>query len=147
MIAKKYKVGRYTISFMPKPWYRRVIESIACFLLKLIRNDHERFYTHEFLTAWFVPRKKKIKDRARLDKIIESHGKDMKSHFKRDSWDLDADFIIEDIIIKFLGYDLQGYIKGELARRAKADYAVYEPRPTGKRFTRRYRDSKGKIKI
>lgn len=149
MIAKQHKVGRFTISFKPKSLYQRAVEGLASFLLKLIRPNVERFYTHEFLSAWFVPYKsrKKIKDRAKLDAIIKQQARDSKAHFKRDGWDLDADFILEDIIIKFMGYDLQGYIKGELARLSKADYAVYEPRPTGKRFTRRYRDSKGKIAI
>jgi hypothetical protein len=132
---------------MPKPWYRRAIEATAAWLLHLVRNDIERFYTHEFLTDWFVTDKKKVQDRQRLNKIIDKHAKTMKTHFKKDGYDLDADYLLEDVIQEFMGYDLQGYIKGELARKSKVDYTVYEPRPTGKRFTRRYRDSKGKIAI
>lgn len=57
-----------------------------------------------------------------LTKAISKHKKRMKTHFKKDGWDLDAGFIIDDVLEDALGFNLKANVRARLLQNTAINW-------------------------
>lgn len=61
-----------------------------------------------------------------IKKLINKHKKEVKIHFEEDGYSLNADYIIDDIIDEFFGFDIRSEILFSLICTKEGLEAVYE---------------------
>lgn len=57
----------------------------------------------------------------RLNLIIQNEITESLEHFKNHGWDLNADFIYDDVMSKFFGNDIKGYVLAKIATGLKCN--------------------------
>lgn len=64
------------------------------------------------------------KQKKRLKKIIKNQIKISKEHFKQGAWDLDASFLLHDMIDEFFGFSITDLFLTQMCHQAKVGFST-----------------------